>query len=74
MEQFSNIVKAALPLCCPRSKPSSRLPWYDATLRSLKADRTRALKKLGSTPSEYNRRVFKYAASAFRIYNRASYR
>lgn len=74
VEQFSNIVKAALPLCCPRSKPSSRLPWYDATLRSLKADRTRALKKLGSTPSEYNRRVFKYAASAFRIYNRASYR
>uniref|UniRef100_A0A182IXX3 Uncharacterized protein n=1 Tax=Anopheles atroparvus TaxID=41427 RepID=A0A182IXX3_ANOAO len=69
---FTSAVSSVLSSCCPISYPSPRPLWSDGHLRALKSDFKRALRAHRISRSERHLRTLKYAASAYRSYNRSS--
>ncbi|WP_215897066.1 hypothetical protein, partial [Acinetobacter baumannii] len=74
VSNFKNISSSFLPLCCPPASPPPNPVWADRHLRALRADARRAARAYHRLRSLFHRRIFKYASTAYRIYNRARYK
>ena len=70
---FTSLFLSTLPQCCPKRNPPRSPPWSDATSKSLKRDKSRYQRAYWNTRSVNALRTYKYAATAYRLYNRTRY-
>ena len=73
VDYFSTAVQDAILRVVPARRPPQKPPWSNPRLRSLKRERSAALRRYSSSRSPYYKRLFDLASHRYRRYNRFLY-
>ena len=73
VQSFNALLTTALLSCTHIFRSPPNPPWSNRTLRNLNKDRMKYISRYRLNRSAYNFRLFKYAASAHRLYIRARF-